>query len=51
MSLKFKGKFYRTAIRFVMLYGTNVGWLKKKKTKEQVQCCSDVNIILDEWTH
>ncbi|KAM1943706.1 hypothetical protein ACFX15_012008 [Malus domestica] len=47
--LKFKGKFYRTAIRPAMLYGTECWAVKHQRT--QNGCSGDEDASWDVWAH
>ncbi|CAN6683009.1 unnamed protein product [Malus baccata var. baccata] len=50
MPLKLKGKFYRTAIRSAMLYGTEC-WAVKYQHIHKNGCSGDDDASLEVWSH
>ena len=49
ISLRVKGKVYKTVVRPAMMYGAET-WAVKK-AREEVGCGGNEDVKMDEWSH
>ena len=50
ISLRVKGKVYKTVVRPAMMYGAET-WAVKKAPREEVGCSGNEDVKMDEWSH
>ena len=51
ISLRVKGKVYKTVVRPAMMYGAETWTVKKGSTREEVGCGGNEDVKMDEWSH
>ena len=51
ISLRVKGKVYKTVVRPAMMYGAETWAVKKAHEKKKVGCGGNEHVKMDEWSH